>query len=167
MRSRLTKAKKEVHRLEKTLAKTASTATSGGDGQASRGRGAGAPISPSAGALLGDWVAEERPSKNGGESKWALSRRSVNGEILGRDTEHKRSAPVGGGSGARAVNNAGRTGLKSGERGFDLSSVRDTGRLEELWGIGLLNRSEFSAGAGLLDVCSESQVLRPRDQRSL
>ncbi|CAM9966479.1 unnamed protein product [Scytosiphon promiscuus] len=116
VRSRLTRAKKEAHHLEKIVAKTTASATRS-NGQVPRGVGATTPVSPSAGALLGDWVAEERPCKNGGESKWALSRKSVKGGgALGETKELKRSAPVGGGNGARAATAAGPTGLKSAKR---------------------------------------------------
>ncbi|CAM9564953.1 unnamed protein product, partial [Hapterophycus canaliculatus] len=97
VRNRLIKAKKEAYRLEKALAKTTSVTNSDGEGPRGKGRG-GAPTRPSAEALLGDWVAEERPSKNGGQRTWALSRRSVNGEAFGSNKEQKRPAPIGVGS---------------------------------------------------------------------
>ncbi|CAM9480441.1 unnamed protein product, partial [Ectocarpus sp. 12 AP-2014] len=74
VRSRLAKARKEVSRLDKALAE----ATVKAERQA-RDSKSGSPPGPSVGTILGDWVAEERPRSNGGESKWALSRKSVNG----------------------------------------------------------------------------------------
>ncbi|CBJ27858.1 conserved unknown protein [Ectocarpus siliculosus] len=74
VRSRLARARKEVSRLDKALAE----ATVKAERQARDRESASSP-GPSAGTILGDWVAEERPCGNGGESKWALSRKSVNG----------------------------------------------------------------------------------------
>ncbi|CAN0314517.1 unnamed protein product [Ectocarpus sp. 8 AP-2014] len=74
VRSRLARARKEVSRLDKALAE----ATVKAERQA-RDSESASPPGPSAGTILGDWVAEERPCGNGGESKWALSRKSVNG----------------------------------------------------------------------------------------
>ena len=75
VRSRLTKAKKEAHRLEKILAQS----TAHNKAEAPAGGRRSAPRSPSPGAILGDWVAEERPRTDGGERTWALSRKSSNG----------------------------------------------------------------------------------------
>lgn len=74
VRSRLAKARKDASRLERALAE----ATAKAERQA-RDSESASPLGPSAKPILGDWVAEERPCGNGGESKWALSRKSVNG----------------------------------------------------------------------------------------
>lgn len=116
--SRLIKAKKDAYRLEKALAK--STANNQAEVQAGDRRGA--HLSPSPEAILGDWVAEERPRKDGGERTWALSRKSSSGSSGGKreasTITRSTSAPVGGRSagGAAATIYNGR-GPRPGELG--------------------------------------------------
>ena len=114
VQSRLNKAKKDAHRLEKILAK--STVHNKAEAQAGSSRRS-APVSPAPDAILGDWVAEERPRTEGGERTWALSRKPSNGSACGRketDTGvRSKSTPVGGRSAATATAAAGSKGLGS------------------------------------------------------
>lgn len=100
MQSRLIKAKKDAHRLEKILAK--STAHNSGT-EAQAGGRRSAPLSPSPGAILGDWVAEERPRKDGGERTWALSRKSSNGGAGSPSAPAGGRSAAAGGAGAAAA----------------------------------------------------------------
>ncbi|CAM9536970.1 unnamed protein product [Ectocarpus fasciculatus] len=75
VRSRLAKARKDISRLDRALAEATAVKAE----RRARDSESASPPRPSAGTILGDWVAEERPCGHGGESKWALSRKSVNG----------------------------------------------------------------------------------------
>lgn len=115
VQSRLVKAKKDAHRLEKLLAQSTAHNTNKDKAEARAGssssRRSAPPLSPSPDAILGDWVAEERPRKDGGERTWALSRKpsssSGGGGLSGKKETNtmvrSKSTPVGGHSVAAAA----------------------------------------------------------------
>lgn len=121
VQSRLIKAKKDAYRLGKVLAKS----TTHNKTEVQAGDRRSAPVSPSPDAILGDWVAQERPRKDGAERTWALSRKpSSNGSSAGKKETSTRSTsgPVGGRSAAAAATSKG-LGPRPGKHAFVVSML--------------------------------------------